>query len=219
MGSRKWFGIAGLAAASVVLLAIKRQSPAELARAIVAGAQILFSRIRDQGLPVVRLWVRDHALRWAHGMSPADTSRVTAQLFVGGQHYRHGLARMATLNITASVSLREEANDAARGVALERHLWLPTVDDTPPSLEQLDGAAQFIGDAIAQGRAVYIHCAAGVGRAPTTAVAYLVSAGLDPEKAWSMVRRTRPFIRPKASQFSQIEAYYQLCRQRQLGGG
>ena len=182
----------------------------------VNGVGILFSRLVEQGPRVVYLWMRDHGLRRLIGMSPADTSRVAPGLFVGGQHYRHGLDRMAALGIEASVSLRDEADDRERGVALKQHLWLRTVDDTPPTLEQLDQAAEFIGRAIEQGQGVYIHCAAGVGRAPTTAVAYLVSAGMTPDEAWAVVRRGRPFIRPKVGQFEQIDRYYREIRSRSV---
>jgi protein-tyrosine phosphatase len=56
---------------------------------------------------------------------------------------------------------------------------------------------------------VYIHCAAGVGRAPTTVAAYLVSTGLTPDEAWALIRRTRPFIRPKVVQYEQLDQFYE----------
>lgn len=199
--------LAGLAAAGLAFYITKRTHPITLIEKAVKGLRIFFERLHEQGVPAVRLWLRDHILRGIQGVSPADTSRVTSGLYVGGQHYRRGLARMATLGISSTVSLRRRADDAARGVALEQHLWLPTVDDTPPTLEQLDRAAEFIEQAIGQGRSVYVHCASGVGRAPTAAAAYLVSVGLAPAEAWALIRRSRPFIRPRANQLRQIELF------------
>jgi protein-tyrosine phosphatase len=115
---------------------------------------------------------------------------------------------MAQQGLTASVSLRRSVDDAARGVALERHLWLPTTDDTPPSLTQLAEATEFICNARREGRAVYVHCASGVGRAPTAAAAYLVSLGMTPPDAWRLIRRARPFVRPKPAQSEQVEQFY-----------
>jgi len=169
------------------------------------GLGILVSRLREQGLKVTAQWFTDHALRLLRGMSPPITSRIAPSLYVGGQHYRRGLARMAHLGISASLSLREEADDRDRGVALEKHLWLPTPDDAALTLERLHEASAFIGRALAEGRGVYVHCASGVGRAPTAAAAYLVSKGLTPGQAWASIERVRPFIRPTAAQRAVIE--------------
>jgi protein-tyrosine phosphatase len=180
----------------------------DVAAKLVKGVGILIARLKEQGLPAVRLWLRDHLLRAVWGVSPFDTSRIVSGLYVGGQHYRRGLRRMAKEGIMSSVSLRRTVDDAGRGVAMERHLWLPTTDDTPPTLCQLAEACEFIRDACREGRGVYVHCASGVGRAPTTAAAYLVSLGLAPQEAWHLIRRTRPFVRPKAGQIEQVERFY-----------
>ena len=173
------------------------------------GVEIFASRLSHQGVRVVWLWLRDHALRYILGMSPVDTSRISPRLYVGGQHLRRGLSRMAALGISASVSLRENVDDNQWGVALERHLWLPTVDNTPPTLERLGQAASFIRQAMEEGRGVYVHCASGVGRAPTTAAAYLVTEGMTPDQAWELIRQARPFIRPRQSQLQQIDEFHQ----------
>jgi protein-tyrosine phosphatase len=112
---------------------------------------------------------------------------------------------MARLGITATVNLREKAGDVARGVTLERHLWLPTVDDTSPKVEDLREASAFIGQAMAEGRGVYVHCLSGVGRAATTVAAYLVTTGLTPDQAWAKIRSVRPFVRPSAVQTAVVE--------------
>ncbi len=173
------------------------------------GLGILVWRVREQGLRVTALWAKDHALRLLTGMSPAATSRVAPALYVGGQHYQRGLSRMSRLGITASLSLRREADDEALGVALQKHLWLPTSDDAPPTLEQLAVASAFIGDALAEGRGVYVHCMSGVGRAATTAAAYLVSTGSTPDEAWAAIRRVRPFLRPSESQVAVLKQFHE----------
>lgn len=173
------------------------------------GLGIFFGRLREQGLTVTALWLMDHALRLLRGMSPPRTSRVGPNLYLGGQHYRHGLDRMARAGISATVSLREKADDETRGVALQKHLWLPTVDDASPTSEQLKEASAFIGQAMAEGRGVYVHCLSGVGRAATTVAAYLVTIGLTPAQAWATIRRVRPFVRPSPVQKLQVEQFHQ----------
>lgn len=181
------------------------------------GLGIVSWRLREQGLRVTFLWAKDHVLRVLTGMSPPATSRITPNLYVGGQHYPWGLGRMDRLGITASLSLRREADDQALGVALEKHLWLPTTDDAPPSLDQLRQASAFIGEALGEGRGVYVHCMSGVGRATTTAAAYLVSTGLTPEAAWARLRQARPFLRPSAPQVAVLREYQE--RMARADGG
>jgi protein-tyrosine phosphatase len=178
------------------------------------GWRILSWRLGVQGLRVTFLWVKDHLLRLVTGMSPPVTSRIAPRLYVGGQHYPRGLARMADLGITASLSLRQTADDQAQGVALEKHLWLSTTDDTPPSSEQLERANQFITEALAEGRGVYVHCMSGVGRAATTAAAYLISTGLSPDEAWAVIRDARPFVRPSEAQLAALEEFHAHHAQR-----
>jgi protein-tyrosine phosphatase len=60
---------------------------------------------------------------------------------------------------------------------------------------------------IERGGGVYVHCGAGVGRAPSMAAAYLVSTGLTADEAWATIREVRPFIRPKPEQMAQIERF------------
>jgi protein-tyrosine phosphatase len=172
------------------------------------GLGILLRRLREQGLRVTVLWLTDHAQRLLTGVSPPGDSRIAPDLYLGGQHYRHGLARMASLGITATLSLRESSDDRDRGVALEKHLWLPTRDDTPPTLQQLGEASAFIAEALDEGRGVYVHCLSGVGRAATTVAAYLVSSGLTPDEAWATIRRARPFVRPSAAQKGAVEEFH-----------
>jgi predicted protein tyrosine phosphatase len=176
---------------------------------LLKGLGILVWRVREQGLRVTALWAKDHALRLLRGMSPPATSCVAPGLYVGGQHYPRGLDRLARLGITASLSLRREADDQALGVALEKHLWLPTSDDAPPTLEQLAKASAFIGEALAEGRGVYVHCMSGVGRAATTAAAYLVSTGSTPDQAWATIRRVRPFLRPSEPQVAVLKQFHE----------
>lgn len=166
---------------------------------------IIIRRLREQGLRPTALWVWDKLVLLAQGISPRSLSQIQPLLFVGGQHRRRGLPRMRAWGIAAVVNMRAEADDAAHGLALEHYLWLPTVDDAVPSLEELQRGVDFIATQIAAGRGVYIHCAAGVGRAPLMAAAYLVSTGMAPNAAWSAIRKRRVFVRPTPPQISALE--------------
>ena len=170
-------------------------------------AYIIYRRIVEHGVRATWLWMTDKIVRRTHGFSLPRISRVAPNLYVGGQQRAHGLDRMRRHGITAVVNMREESDDAAREVTLDHNLWLPTTDDTAPKPADLQRGADFIAEQIEAGRGVYIHCASGVGRAPTMAAAYLVAEGATPEAAWATIRAGRPFIRPTPPQIAVIEAF------------
>jgi protein-tyrosine phosphatase len=170
-------------------------------------AYIVYRRFIEQGLRPTAMWIVDKVVRRTHGYSLPQISEVAPRLYVGGQQRRRGLARMRQQGITAVVNMRAESDDAARGVVPDRYLWLPTIDDTAPTLGDLHRGAAFIAEQIAAGRGVYVHCASGVGRAPTMAAAYLVSQGATAAEAWRTIRRGRPFVRPTPPQLAVIEAF------------
>jgi protein-tyrosine phosphatase len=107
--------------------------------------------------------------------------------------------------------MRIEFDDQEVDIAPPHYLYLPTVDDTAPSLEDLRRGVTFIEQEVDAGGAVYVHCGSGVGRAPTMAAAYLVHTGLTPDQAWKRIRRVRPFIRPTAVQVAQLEQFAAEC--------
>ena len=132
---------------------------------------------------------------------------VTPHLFVGAQFRRRGWRRLRSWGITAVVNLRREFDDRSLGVEIPAYLHLPTDDDMPPTMEDLSTGAAFILEQIEKGGKVYIHCGAGVGRAPTMAAASLVMQGMSPEQAWETIQRVRVFIRPTEGQRKQLEIF------------
>jgi protein-tyrosine phosphatase len=171
------------------------------------GVTVPFQRVFGQGLRTTWLWLYEKLARLRRGVSPPETSRVAERLFVGGQHYVHGMAIMQTLGIGATLNLCEEADDAARSVVVGRYLWLPTPDDGAPTLDQLRQGVGFIRQAVSAGQGVYIHCAQGVGRAPTMAAAYLVAEGRSVNEAMGLIRKVRPFITPTPAQMRRLEEW------------
>ena len=84
----------------------------------------------------------------------------------------------------------------ARGMVCQR---LPIVDFSPQDLEQhLETAADLVDQLVGVGHRVYIHCTAGVCRAPATAIGYLTwHDGMDLNEAYELVKSLRscdPYI-------------------------
>jgi predicted protein tyrosine phosphatase len=169
--------------------------------------RLLWKRLTQQGVRVTLWWAADHAVRIVTGAPIERVSRILPGLHVGGQYRRRGWRRLAARGITAVVNLRIEFDDNDAGIAPSRYLYLPTVDDSAPTLEHLRQGATFIAEEIGRGGQVYVHCGSGVGRAATMAAAYLISTGLTIEQAWAKIRAARPFIRPTATQLEQIERF------------
>lgn len=183
-------------------------------RKALKGLAILWNRLSGQGIRVTALWAADHLVRIVTGAPMQTVSQITPELHVGGQYRHRGWERLNSRGVTAAVNMRIEFDDAAAGIAPRRYLYLPTVDDAPPSLEHLRAGVDFMAQEIEAGGGVYVHCGSGVGRAPTMAAAYLVSTGLTPDEAWAKIRIVRPFIRPQPLQVARVRQFAKDLRPR-----
>src|SRR5215207_1710892 len=166
----------------------------------------------DQGFWVSFLGLAEFFIRFVTGAPIQRLSQVTPQLHVSGQHQGRGWKTLSKRGITAMVNMRTEFDDQAAGIAPPRYMHLKIIDNTPPTLDHLQAGSDFIAQEIKQGGKVYVHCAAGVGRAPTMAAAYLVSTGRSPAEAWTQIRKVRPFIRPTPAQIAQVDAFAEKVR-------
>lgn len=168
---------------------------------------IVWRRLQTQGLTSTLLWLYGRILPWITGVPLLGFSRITPNIYVGPQYRTRGKVKLEAHGIDAGVNLRLEYDDAASGLALTHYCYLPTVDDTPISLSDLEQGVAFITEQVQAGRKVYIHCAGGIGRAPTMAAAYFISQGMHPDEALALIRRRRPFIKPVPSQLEQLHRF------------
>jgi protein-tyrosine phosphatase len=148
----------------------------------------------EQGVWTTLLWVYGRGLPALTGVPILHFCQITPNLYVGSQYRKQGLHHLENNGINAVVNMRKEYNSAIHGLAPQKYCYLPTVDDTAPSIEDIRKGVLFIQQSIAAGEKVYIHCGAGVGRAPTMAASYLMSTGLTLDQALAKIRAVRPFI-------------------------
>lgn len=175
----------------------------------VKGLKIAMRRLRTQGPRTTAIWVYARGIPYLTGKPFLSYSRITSEIYVGPQFRQGGKQLLEREGIHYSVNMRVEFDDAEHGLALENYCHLPTVDDTPPSIEDLQKGIAFISDAVNGGGKVYIHCSAGVGRAPTMAAAYFLSQGHSLDQAIAMIKQVRPFINimtPQLELLHQLEA-------------
>ena len=95
------------------------------------------------------------------------------------------------------------------------YLHVPTPDLTAPDMDRIDSAVDFVHRQISDGRAVMVHCAAGMGRAGTILACYLVKYRDHPAAAAiKSVRDQRPGSIQSAAQETAVGLY-----ERHVSGG
>ena len=171
------------------------------------GVRILARRLRRQGLRTTLIWAYGRGVPYLTGTPILKYSRVTPLVYVGPQFRKSGRSMLQKKGFRNLVNMRIEFDDAEHGLELESYCHLPTVDDTAISMEHLSRGIESIRGAVDQGEKVYIHCSAGVGRAPTLALAYFISEGMTLADALSLVKRARPFIYIMPPQMELLRAF------------
>jgi protein-tyrosine phosphatase len=87
-------------------------------------------------------------------------------------------------------------------------LWFPIPDLSYPLLDNALGFIQELSDFVCNTGSIVVHCAAGIGRAGTTATAILMTLGMEMDDAIHHVRAHRPMAGPESG--AQIEFIQQL---------
>ena len=127
-----------------------------------------------------------------------DITWITDRIAVGGGIWKaQNMAELARVGITHVIDMQIEFDDTPLaepyGVTV---LWNPTDDDfqfKPPVIFQkgVDFALQTLDES---GSKLYVHCAAGVHRAPMMTLAILCSLGWDLEAAMQLIEARRPVV-------------------------
>lgn len=124
-----------------------------------------------------------------------DITWLTDRIAVGGGIWSaENMAAVARAGITHIIDMQIEFDDtplaAKQGIEV---LWNPTDDDfelKPAALFQR--GVEFAEAALEKDGKVYIHCAAGVHRAPMMTLAVLGSMGWTVDDAMEMIQAKRP---------------------------
>lgn len=160
----------------------------------------------------------DQILRMRTGAPVWGLSRIAEGVYIGGQHRPKGWKLMKDAGIEAVLNMREaHHDDTLTGIGGTYHLHLPTRDNTPPELDDLERAADFIAEHSGEGRGVYIHCGVGVGRAPSAAAAYLIKDGMSARDAIKHIRSCRPFVHLTPGQTRRLHEFEAMIRVRETG--
>ncbi len=178
---------------------------------ILTEIRRLFDQLFTQGPRRTLIAGADKLIRWTTGRPSYTWGWITPNILLGGQPATHVWERLIERGITGIINLRDEYDYHDEIAHLPvRYLYLPTIDNTPPSPEHFIEGVKFLDEEIARGGKVYVHCWEGLGRSPTIVAAWLVKHGMTPADAWAMIRKVRPFIRPTVSQQESLITYARL---------
>jgi protein-tyrosine phosphatase len=127
-----------------------------------------------------------------------DMSWVTERIALGGGIWNErNMAELVEAGVTHVLNMQLEFDDRplAKPLGVDV-LWNPTDDDflpKPPELLQrgVDFAVKALGD---EGARLYVHCAAGVHRAPMMTLAVLCAMEWDIEAAMVLIETRRPVV-------------------------
>jgi hypothetical protein len=82
-------------------------------------------------------------------------------------------------------------------VRLDRAVWFPIHDLGVADRRAFDAFLDDLLSRLDEGAGLVVHCAAGIGRSGTTAVALCVRLGMPLDEALAHVRRHRPMAGPE----------------------
>lgn len=127
-----------------------------------------------------------------------DLTWVTEQIALGGGIWNaRNMEELAQLGVTHVLNMQIEFDDRplAEGHGVEV-LWNPTDDDFLPKPEELlKRGVDFALAALENPEArLYVHCAAGVHRAPMMALAVLCAMNWKIDDAMELIETRRPVV-------------------------
>jgi|SRR5437588_9103369 len=127
-----------------------------------------------------------------------DMTWVTDRIAVGGGIWNDlKMIEVVDEGVTHIINMQIEFDDRHLGMPYNiKVLWNPTEDDfqfKPPELFQR--GVDFALEALEQPHTrLFIHCAAGVHRAPMMTLAILRAMGWDLKQALQLIQRRRPVV-------------------------
>jgi predicted ATP-grasp superfamily ATP-dependent carboligase len=121
-------------------------------------------------------------------------SNLGNSIYVGCQHGRIGKLLINSLGINSCLNLRQEFDDRNFGIDFKHYKYVPIIEFTAPTIDNIINAVHFIDGEIINQRKVYIHCSEGISRAATIAVAFLMYKGSSLDESIENLKSIRPFI-------------------------
>ncbi|MFZ0801510.1 MAG: dual specificity protein phosphatase [Terriglobales bacterium] len=127
-----------------------------------------------------------------------DMTWITDRIAVGGGIWTAAhMAEVAGTGVSHILDMQIEFDDTALAAPYGiRVLWNPIDDDFQPKPPEVFArGVEFAREALDEdGTRLFVHCAAGIHRAPMMALAILCSTGWEMEKALEAMEKRRPVV-------------------------
>ena len=157
----------------------------------------------------------------AHRNRGMDMTWVTGRIAVGGGIWSdENMSDVAKAGVTHIIDMQAEFDDTllAKPYGI-KVLWNATDDDFQPKpAELLQRGVDFALEALdEEGTKLFIHCAAGVHRAPMMALAVLCSLSWNVEDAMQLIEARRPVVDFAEVYVQSVEKFLQTSERGRVG--
>ena len=124
-------------------------------------------------------------------------NRIDKHVLLGALPFSRDVDKLLSEGVGAVVNTCQEYAgpiDRYEKAGIEQ-LRIPTIDFTPPTLEDIERAVEFMNVHIAEGKSVYVHCKAGRARSAMVVICWLIqNKQISAVSAQQWVKRFRPHI-------------------------
>jgi protein-tyrosine phosphatase len=163
-------------------------------------------------------WITFGWKPWIEAASAMDMTWVTERVAVGGGIWvEERMAEVAAAGVTHVIDMQIEFDDTALGEqAGVVVLWNPVDDDfLPKDAEVFERGVSFALEALEDPRAkLFVHCAAGIHRAPMMALAVLCATGYSLEQAKRLIQTKRYVVDFAEVYVRSVEDFLSCWRRR-----
>jgi protein-tyrosine phosphatase len=143
-----------------------------------------------------------------------DITWITDRIAVGGGIWNaENMAKVARAGITHVIDMQIEFDDTPLAKPYGIHvLWNPIDDDFQPKTPDIfERGVEFGLNALDEAESrVFIHCAAGVHRAPMMTLALMCSSGWKVGDAMQLIEGRRPVVDFAEVYVSSVERFLEL---------
>ena len=151
---------------------------------------------------------------WGRNFGGVDAVEVIPGLRMGAAPSRRAARSLAHAGVTHAIDLRGREDAAAVTIWPEdvfTHSY-PLKEYDAPDIAELREVSIDVANLITQGEVVYVHCRAGVQRAPTVACAVLIQMGWSLADAYGVVSSRRAVAAMSEEQLAVLRQFGQVVR-------
>ena len=155
------------------------------------------------------------SIRWfteITGIPIFKYSKITDNIYLGARLSKFGVYLLKFRGISSVLNLQNERSNVNYAHKIHNYAYIPIIEFDAPTMLNFKNGIQFINHEVDKGNKIYVHCAEGIGRAPTMVSAYFISQGLTIDEAVNKVSKIRPFINILDNQFKSLKYFKRFYR-------